>query len=141
MIEDKKYSVTIHYRHATDKARAHQAIAIVAGALPNARAIEGAQAVNVILRDGPDKGVALQKARRVLACETAIYVGDDGTDEDAFASGPADQLLAIRVGERRDSQARHHLKAQADVDRLLQALLSFRARPTIASDLGRHASA
>jgi trehalose 6-phosphate phosphatase len=126
VLEDKKYSVTIHYRHARNKPRVRPLLARMARALPNARAIQGEQAINIILRDGPDKGIALQRARRILACDTAIYVGDDGTDEDAFTSAPRDQLLAIRVGRAVRSRARFYIKAQSDIDRLLQVLLALR---------------
>jgi trehalose 6-phosphate phosphatase len=139
VVEDKKYSATIHYRGALDKRRARRAIADVVKELPDARVLHGAQAVNLIVRGGPNKGVALQAARRVLACDTAIYVGDDATDEDAFASAPQRQLLAIRVGSAGSSRARYQLRAQADVDRLLQTLLSLRASPSAAADNRRRA--
>lgn len=128
MVEDKKYSVTVHYRHARNKALIRRSIARTARRLPNVRVVDGKQAVNLVLRDGPNKGTALQRARQVLACETAIYVGDDGTDEDAFASAPAEQLLAIRVGAGRTTRAPYHLESQCDVDRFLHALLALRTR-------------
>jgi trehalose 6-phosphate phosphatase len=130
VIEDKKHSATVHYRHARDPARARQAIRAAVRALPDARVLGGDRAVNIILRDAPDKGVALQRARRVLACDTAIYVGNDGTDEDAFSSGPAGRLLAVRVGRTRTSRAAYYLRTQADIDRFLEALLIFRSRPS-----------
>jgi trehalose 6-phosphate phosphatase len=131
VVEDKKYSATVHYRHARNKTAVRRAIAAALSGLQNVRGLEGAQAVNLILADGPNKGVALQRARRILACETAIYVGDDGTDEDAFGSAGPDQLLTIRVGAARGSRASHHLRTQAEIDALLQALLTLRTRPTI----------
>jgi trehalose 6-phosphate phosphatase len=126
VVEDKTLSVTIHYRHARNKSRVRRAIAMALRGLPNARAMDGKQAVSLIPRDGPDKGVALQRARRVLACETAIYVGDDGTDEDAFASAPRSQLLAIRVGATSGTRAPYHVRSQVEIDRLLQILLALR---------------
>lgn len=128
VIEDKKYSVTIHHGAARDKARVRRAIAAAVDALANVRALVGPQAVNLLPRDGPDKGVALQRARIALACKAAIYVGDDDTDEDAFASGDSDQLLAIRIGHSRTSSAHYYLKAQPDIDALLWKLLAVRAR-------------
>jgi trehalose 6-phosphate phosphatase len=70
--------------------------------------------------------VALEHVRRLLSCDAAIYVGDDQTDEDAFAAGPPDRLLAIRVGARRGSRARYTLRNQAEVDDLLRALVALR---------------
>lgn len=128
VIEDKKYSATIHYRSARAKADVRRAIARAVATLDNVRVVGGTQAVNLLPSAGADKGIALQRARRVLACETAIYVGDDDTDEDAFGSAPPVQLLGIRVGRARRSRARYRLRTQEDIDRLLQTLLTFRAR-------------
>jgi trehalose 6-phosphate phosphatase len=128
VIEDKKYSATIHYRNARVKAEVRRAIARAVAALDNVRVVAGTQAVNLLPSAAGDKGIALQRARRELACDTAIYVGDDGTDEDAFRSAPPVQLLGIRVGRARRSRAHYRLRTQEDIDRLLQALLTFRAR-------------
>jgi trehalose 6-phosphate phosphatase len=129
VIENKKYSITIHYRAVRDQAGIRKAVANAVETLPNVRVLAGPQAVNLIPRGGPDKGVALQKARAALACRTAIYIGDDDTDEDAFVSAPRDQLLAIRVGHSRKSAAHFRLNTQADIDVLLRALLAVRAVP------------
>ena len=60
------------------------------GAAGRAGARAAPKAINLLPRGGADKGVALQQARRMFACDNAIYVGDDETDEDAFASAPPD---------------------------------------------------
>lgn len=127
VIEEKTHSVTIHYRHVRDKRGVRDAIADAVSALPDVRALGGVQAVSLIPRGGPDKGVALQQARRMFACQTAIYVGDDETDEDAFASAPPGQLLSIRVGAAGASRARYRIRSQSDIDRLLRVLLALRA--------------
>jgi trehalose 6-phosphate phosphatase len=126
-IEPKKHSVTIHYRHVRDKRRALEAIADAVGHLQGARARGGVEAVTVLPCGGPHKGVALQQLRRVCACHTAIYVGDDDTDEDAFASAGSERLLSIRVGTLGASLARYRIRAQTDIDRFLLALLELRA--------------
>jgi trehalose 6-phosphate phosphatase len=128
MIEDKRYSLTIHYRQAHDKQRAIEAIEHAVAELPDARAIGGAEAVSLLPRGRGDKGVALQQACRWFACDSAIYVGDDGTDEDAFASTYPEKLLTIRVGRSVDSRATFHLDHQEDIDRLLAVLIELRAR-------------
>jgi trehalose 6-phosphate phosphatase len=125
-IEDKTHSLTIHYRHAPDKHRARAAIDEALDAIPEARAMGGAEAVSVLPANGADKGVALQQARRQFACDTAIYVGDDDTDEAAFGSDAAGRLLAIRIGAASESHARYHLESQAEMDALLQTLIDLR---------------
>src|SRR5574339_145831 len=72
-IEDKTSSVTVHYRTAKKKGPARRAIAGAVGRLRGARVIGGSQAFNVVPRGAPHKGQALECARRLLACEKAIY--------------------------------------------------------------------
>jgi trehalose 6-phosphate phosphatase len=61
-----------------------------------------------------------------LRCDTAIYVGDDETDEDVFALDQPGRLLTIRVGRGRGSHAAYYLRAQAAVDDLLALLVRLR---------------
>ena len=66
-------------------------------------------------------------------------VGDDDTDEDAFASDGAQRLLSIRIGTRRRSAAQFRLSRQADIDTLLELLLRLRvmsADPSAAGTRG-----
>ena len=126
VIEDKTYSVTVHYRHARPRRQALAAIAAAVGGLRGVRPIGGKHAISLVPRGAPTKGAALERVRRLLGCETAIYIGDDETDEDAFTAGRADRLLAIRIGMRQDSAARYRLKNQAEIDDLLAALLACR---------------
>ena len=125
-IEDKTDTITLHYRHAPDRRRAITAIEKAVSELPNARAVGGAEAVNVLPVGGGDKGEALTRARRQFACDTAIYVGDDDTDEPAFGSDPSGRLLAIRVGESQASNAPFHLRSQEEMDAFLTMLLDLR---------------
>lgn len=126
VIEEKEYSLTIHYRRARDKRRAVEAINEAVATLGDARALSSPQAVSVMPRGGPHKGIALQQARRLFACDTAIYTGDDETDEDAFKSDDPSRLLSIRVGSSGKSAARFRLRTQSEIDSLLTALLAMR---------------
>ena len=128
VIEEKQYSVTIHYRSAHDKQRALHAIDQAVGGLTDVRRLESPQAVTLVPQGGPNKGIALQHARELFACSTAIYVGDDETDEDAFVSDHPDRLLAIRVGASRATHARYCLRGQSEIDELLRTLLVLRPR-------------
>jgi trehalose 6-phosphate phosphatase len=120
--------VTVHYRHAARQRRTVAAIDAAVRSPHGARSLGGKHAVSLVPRLAPTKGAALERARRLLACDTAIYAGDDQTDEDAFSAAHADGLLGIRVGARRQSQARYYLRNQAEIDALLRALLAFRPR-------------
>jgi trehalose 6-phosphate phosphatase len=126
VIEDKAHSVSVHYRAATDHRRALKGILPVVRALHGVRVICGAAAVNLLPDHGANKGVALRRALEVSGCEKVIYVGDDETDEDAFAALEPDKLLAIRIGPSGKSRARYHLESQDSIDLLLRALLEAR---------------
>jgi trehalose 6-phosphate phosphatase len=126
VIEAKQYSVTVHYRHVRNKRRLLEALHRAVASLTDARVLQSPQAVTLLPRGGPDKGVALQQARRLFACDAAIYIGDDETDEDAFTSDGPDRLLSVRIGRARGSAARYSLKRQSHIDDLLATLLALR---------------
>ena len=127
VIEDKSHTLTIHYRAAEDRESAAAAIHGALQGLDGARVVGGTEAINV-MPHGVHKGVALRRAMELFACTTAIYVGDDGTDEDAFGAVEAERLLGIRVGvPPGGSRARFHLTQQTDIDMLLRVLVDFRA--------------
>jgi trehalose 6-phosphate phosphatase len=126
VVEDKTYSVTVHYRQARHKRRALAAINDATKGLHDARLLGGKDAVSLIPRGAPNKDVALGRARRLLACDAAIYVGDDETDEDVFSGSHPESLLGIRIGLRGKSSARYGLRTQEEIDDFLQTLLDLR---------------
>jgi trehalose 6-phosphate phosphatase len=126
VVEDKTYSLTVHFRRARHRNEAVAAIASAVGALKGARSLGGKDAVSLVPRGAPTKGVALERVRRLLVCDAAIYVGDDQTDEDAFTAGRRDRLLSILVGSERKSHARYRLKNQQEIDDFLRTLLALR---------------
>jgi trehalose 6-phosphate phosphatase len=126
VIEEKQYSVTVHYRRVRDKRRGREAIQDVISGFTDARALASPQAITLVPQGGPDKGTALQQARRLFACDTAMYVGDDDTDEDAFVSDGPGRLLSIRVGRAPGTRARYALTGQSQIDTLLEMLLALR---------------
>lgn len=136
-IEDKTYSVALHYRHAPNPLRARRAIAAAIVDLPHARVLEGTLATTIVPWPGTDKGQTLQKARRRLGCDVALSIGDDDTDEDAFLSAPDATLLSIRVGKADRTHARFSLSHQDDIDQLLARLIDLRA--TSRRESGPHA--
>jgi len=127
MIEDKLFSLAVHYRHARNRAEARERILKAVRTLEGARWLNGTLAISVLPASGMHKGTALQSARKALGCDCAIYVGDDDTDEDAFASDTPDRLIAIRVGRAAHSQAPYRLHHQADINAFLRLLAGLRA--------------
>lgn len=127
VIEDKLFSLAVHYRHARNRREARARILEVVQKLEGARWLNGTLAISVLPATGMHKGTALQSARRALGCDCAIYVGDDGTDEDAFESDTPERLIAIRVGRAAHSQAPYRLHHQSDVNEFLRTLIGLRS--------------
>jgi trehalose 6-phosphate phosphatase len=127
VVENKTHSIAVHFRAAPDRRRAKRIVTAAVAGLVGARAIDGRSAINVIPEAGANKGTALRQACRLARCAYAIYVGDDGTDEDAFAALSATRLISIRVGRRAGSRARYFIPRQRDIDRLLRLLVTLRA--------------
>jgi trehalose 6-phosphate phosphatase len=126
IIEDKSFSVAVHYRHAPDRRDALAAILRAAAALPGVRAVPGKCVVNLTARGAPHKGTALAGARERFRCDVALYVGDDEADEDVFGLEAPDWLLTIRVRPRRGSKAAFYVQDQKSIDLLLARLLQLR---------------
>ncbi len=125
-IEDKRFSLSIHYRRSRRKKDAVAAIRRALRDLDGFRLIGGKQVMNLLPDGAPHKGLAIEKLRGRLHCDTAIYLGDDQNDEDVFALEQPGWLLAIRVGMWRHSRASYFIKNQKEIDRVLRLLLKFR---------------
>ena len=126
-IEDKRYSLALHYRRSRQKRHARTTILKAVAALPLAmRVVPGKLVVNVVPARAPNKGDALLALRTRERADTAIYVGDDITDEDVFKIDQPGRLLCIRVGESQTSAAMYFLRNQREIDRLLAKLVALR---------------
>jgi trehalose 6-phosphate phosphatase len=125
-VEDKTFSIAVHYRQSSEKTKVRGIILCAAAGLEGARVIGGEQAINILPKGAPNKGIALERERVRLDCDTAIYVGDDETDEDVFCLDKPDRLLSIRVGRRRSSMAAYFIDGQREIDTLLRALIGLR---------------
>lgn len=126
VVENKRFTLAVHYRHEPRKQKARAAIMDAARQMSAVRIVGGKQVVNILPAGSPDKGVALERTLRKLHCDQAVYVGDDVTDEDVFGLANRGRLLAIRVGLNRDSLAPYYIPTQGDIDFLLQALIELR---------------
>lgn len=126
-LEDKRFSLAVHFRRSRSRREArrliHQAVAEVC---PEARAVDGKCVVNVLPPRAPNKGDALLRLRAREGAATALYVGDDITDEDVFVLDQPGRLLSVRVGESPGSAAAYFLRDQAEVDALLTLLIELR---------------
>jgi len=126
VVEDKGLSLSVHYRAARQRTLARAHVLDAAAGLGRARLVGGKLVLNILPAGAPGKGHALEHARDRLGCDTAVYVGDDETDEDVFALDQPGQLLAIRVGRKATSSAAYFIRGQAEIDGLLRSLLASR---------------
>jgi trehalose 6-phosphate phosphatase len=123
-VEDKDLGFSVHVRHAPAGAarRARAAVRAVLAAYGTAlRALPGSQVVDVVPREVPGKGPAMRLALgRGGRPFLPIYVGDDATDEPAFAV--LRRGITVRVGPARRTHAHYRLSGPDQVRAFLERL-------------------
>ncbi len=124
-VEAKPATVAFHYRGA-DEDEAAAAIAELAdgpGSWPGVTVRRGAKVVELMVVD-TNKGDALEHIRHQVGASAVIFIGDDVTDEDAFATlqGPD---VGVKVGEG-ETAAEHRVADTAAVARLLAQTCDLR---------------
>lgn len=123
-IEDKTFSMALHYRKSRNKKRArHELFSRIENLDPPPRIILGKSVMNLVPAGALHKGVALLELMMQCGLKTALYIGDDDTDEDVF-SLPDGGIITIRVGHKKSSQAQFFLKRQREVKSVIRELLS-----------------
>ncbi|MFO7561513.1 MAG: trehalose-phosphatase [Enhygromyxa sp.] len=128
IVERKRFSVAAHYRMVASEAEV-EALARAVDEAREATGLRKRHGKKVFELEPPvawDKGRALEWIRAVLQLDRAshrvIYVGDDETDEDAFAVLRGDDL-GIRIGpEVARTLADLHLADPAELRELLEWL-------------------
>lgn len=124
-IEDKVFSISLHYRNCPNKKAAKKfLISKIQKLTPKAQVINGKSVFNIIPAGAPDKGQALKKLMKKLKIANAIYFGDDDTDEDIFALNNP-KIMKVRVGKKNKSKAQFYLKNQSQMRKVYLALLTI----------------
>src|SRR5437660_9619732 len=126
LLEDKGYSLALHYRLAPHAEKAiYEAVSLIRADLPNA-AIEvlPGKCVCEIKHSGFTKasGVRELMMREPFKGRRPFFIGDDVTDETVFAIMPDLDGLAFSVGRRAKGVA-GHFDAPSDVREFLAHLL------------------
>jgi trehalose-phosphatase len=125
-VELKPAAAVLHTREAdrTTAQKATKAALQGPATWPGVHVTEGKEVVELAVVD-VDKGMALQALREACGSEVVLYVGDDQTDERAFAVLDDDAGdVSIKVGPG-ETVARHHLNGPDDVAVLLWRLMEL----------------
>jgi len=126
LLEDKGYSLALHYRLAPHAERAiYEAVSLIRADLPNApiEVLPG-KSVCEIKHSGFNKasGVIELMKHEPFKGRRPLFIGDDVTDETVFAIMPDMQGLAFSVGRRAKGVA-GHFDEPSDVRAFLAHLL------------------
>jgi len=133
-LECKPASIAFHYRNVESRALRHELVEAVEhgpAAHSGVYTRHGKMVVELAVV-ATDKGSALDTIRADVGASAVVYIGDDVTDEDAFATlrGPD---LGIKVGPG-ETVAQMRLDSTDDVSRYLAALAERRGAWLTGSD-------
>jgi trehalose 6-phosphate phosphatase len=122
LLENKRYSLSVHYRETSDPEQAASWLqALFDGLSPRPRVVAGKYVFNLLAHDACNKGSALEQLMHTSGARHAIYVGDDVTDEDVFQLHRAD-VLSVRIEQGQESAAEFFLPQAEDILWLLEEL-------------------
>ena len=126
LLEDKGYSLALHYRLAPHAEKAiYAAVSLIRADLPNApiEVLPG-KCVCEIKHSGFTKATGVRElmTREPFKGRRPLFIGDDVTDETVFAIMPDFDGLAFSVGRRAKGVA-GHFDAPSDVREFLTHLL------------------
>ncbi len=124
-VENKVLTTSVHFRRAEraslDEIRktVHAELAFSENIF---RITRGLQVIEIRPRVDWNKGTAVRWIQQAGGCADtlALYVGDDATDEDAFAALP--EGVTVRVGHAKATAARYYLDDQSAVTHFLSWL-------------------
>lgn len=122
-LEDKRYTLSLHYRHVADRQQVCDGLNVLFAQLsPPPRIIPGKCVFSLTPAHAGDKGEAVAHLISLAAARRTIYVGDDVTDEDVFALR-RDDLLCVRVGADARTAAAFFIPDWESMPYLLDQLL------------------
>lgn len=131
LVENKGVGLSLHWRLTDDPAAAEARLRQAAAALrPAPRVIDGLFVLNVLPPQAQTKREAMQALMAHSRCSTAIFVGDDVTDELVFEDAP-EHWLTVHVGAGEPSHARYFVNDPQEVHALLMAILARRPSPPL----------
>ncbi|WP_420712781.1 trehalose-phosphatase [Gordonia sp. MP11Mi] len=126
-IETKPVSTTLHVRNASDDdARAALALAVEGPASWNGVHVTHGKAVIELAVIETSKGHALDRLRDRVHAQAVLYLGDDITDEKAFAHLNLPGDVSVKVGDGATA-AKFRIADTDEVAQVLAAVVDLRA--------------
>jgi len=129
LVEHIKYTISVHYRLVSDDnfPKVKEVVEEILSEYPNLRMTNGKKVFELRPRIDWHKGKAVEWILNVLGYQPenhlAVYIGDDVTDEDAFAV-LEDKGFGILVADTpRDSKATYMIRNTQDVKKVLEFLI------------------
>lgn len=129
-VEDKDFSLSLHYRLCPSEDHALNTITSLVNLLqPKPVLVGGAKVVNLLPAGSGGKGQAIEYFMKATDHSAAIFFGDDITDESVF-SLKSEHILGIKVGSNPNTSALYFVEEQEDTLRALRVI------QTILSSMG-----
>lgn len=123
-VENKRYTLTFHYRGTDEPAQARAALVLLLDQLtPTPRLIFGKASMNILPPGVDGKGPAALALMRHLRKTGLFFIGDDETDEDVFELSEG-LAMGVRVGPHEKSRARYFINHQGEIEDMLRFLIS-----------------
>ena len=121
-LEDKQHAMALHCRRDPERLPALREAAEAAIATLSGYELQPGNLVVEFKPAGMDKGRAVEELmqQQPFAGRTPVYLGDDLTDEHAFAAVNRAGGLSVRVGDREPTQARFTLSSPIAVHAWLE---------------------
>ena len=128
IVENKGLTLSVHYRlvDPTDVPAIEAHVDALLAELPRLHRRRGKKVIEIRPRIDWDKGMAVLWLLETLAVtpESAIYLGDDATDEDVFLALKG-RGLGVRVGHSEEASAADYCLADTEaVRQFLETLIS-----------------
>jgi trehalose 6-phosphate phosphatase len=127
-IEDKGYSLALHYRLARDRERARAVVErLVAELGRDIDAFGGKMVMNIVAAGAHNKADAVSSLAGRCGVDAVVYLGDDVNDEPVFERAEPG-WLTVKVGRDDPATRARFCIDQTEIARLLDAMLDVSAR-------------
>jgi len=132
LVEHVKYTISSHYRLVSDGdfPKVEKAVEDILNEYPNLRQTSGKKVFEIRPKIDWHKGKAVEWILNILGYRPddhlAVYIGDDVTDEDAFAALEGKGFGILVADELRASKASYIIKDPQDVKKVLEFLIRIK---------------